>query len=285
MAGNDSPPKDTLQNPIGLICSVEVELHPLVERLEDPRSFACGGRSAWVGRSGGTECVAIAGGMGKTNAAQATTALLERTALSGLIGFGVAGAYHRSGLAVGDLAIATAEIYGDEGVAAPTGWMSTEGIGIPLLEGAPRRYFNEFSVDNALAARLAAGVPPGVRVGSGAFVTVSCCSGTRAGGDALADRFNAICETMEGAAYAHVAALYSVPFAEIRGISNLVSDRDLSGWRLHDAARVAAEAVATSVSLLAGSPAKDAPVAADATTARSGLSNIITQSRTSTHGR
>jgi len=36
---------------------------------------------------------------------------------------------------------------------------------------------------------------------------------------------------MEGAAAAHICALYKVPFMEIRGISNLVTDRDRGSWQ------------------------------------------------------
>jgi futalosine hydrolase len=35
---------------------------------------------------------------------------------------------------------------------------------------------------------------------------------------------------MEGAAVAHVALLYDIPLLEVRGISNMVEDRDLSRW-------------------------------------------------------
>ena len=45
--------------------------------------------------------------------------------------------------------------------------------------------------------------------------------------------------------YAHVAALHNLPYLELRGISNLVEDRDLSRWRLNEAAvNVAASVVA-----------------------------------------
>jgi futalosine hydrolase len=45
-------------------------------------------------------------------------------------------------------------------------------------------------------------------------------------------RFSGICENMEGAAVAQVASLYGVDCMEIRGISNLVEDRDLSRWNI-----------------------------------------------------
>ena len=106
--------------------------------------------------------------------------------------------------------------------------------------------FNAIELDAALVSAAAVVLEPFGAV-AGPFVTVSACSGTGARGAELAGRFGAVCESMEGAAYAHVAALYGVPFLEVRGISNRVEDRDLSAWRLHDAAAIAARAVETLV--------------------------------------
>ena len=48
---------------------------------------------------------------------------------------------------------------------------------------------------------------------------------------------------MEGAAIAHVAHLHGVPVGEVRGISNIVTDRDTGTWRLPEAAAAAQEAL------------------------------------------
>jgi len=64
-------------------------------------------------------------------------------------------------------------------------------------------------------------------------------TGVRAAGDGLHHRFGALCESMEGAAAAHVCALHDTPFLEVRGISNLVEDRDRSAWRIKEAAEAA----------------------------------------------
>jgi futalosine hydrolase len=48
---------------------------------------------------------------------------------------------------------------------------------------------------------------------------------------------------MEGAAIAHVAHLYGIPVGEVRGISNIVTNRDTRAWKLNDAARAAQEAI------------------------------------------
>ncbi len=196
------------------------------------------------GELAGRRVALVEGGMGKTNAAQSLTALLETDrAVSGLIGFGVGGAY-AGGPAIGDVALATAEIYGDEGVLAPSGWLSTEAIGIPLVKHEAVELYNEFHLDKGRVA-LAAGAlrARGTHPVMGPFVTVSCCSGLSSRGAELESRFGAVCETMESAAHAHVAALYRLPYLGRRGISNAVVDRDTSRWRLRDAAEAGAGAV------------------------------------------
>jgi len=61
-------------------------------------------------------------------------------------------------------------------------------------------------------------------------------------------RTGGICENMEGAAIAQVCALYRIPFLELRGISNLVVDRNPQEWRLTEAADQAQWAVKTLLS-------------------------------------
>jgi futalosine hydrolase len=236
---------------VAVVAAVAREIGPLRERLDDRRELEIGRRPATRGRLDGNEVVLLACGMGKTNAAQALTALLEQHPIRGIANIGVGGAYAGSGLDVGGLALATSESYGDEGVDTPAGWISTEGIGIPLLDTAGILHFNVFPLDAATVAEAADMLAErGFRPGIGPFVTVSCCSGTAVRGRAVAGRFGAICESMEGAALAHVARLYDVPFLELRGISNHVEDRDLSRWRFDPAIAAACEAAAVLVELL-----------------------------------
>lgn len=235
----------TASAPLALVCSVPFECERLREAMDDLRETVVGRKPAWTGRLDGTPVVLVAGGMGKTNAAQALTALLETMTVRGAIGFGIGGAYPGGGLDVGAIALASEAVYGDEGVQAPGGWMSTEGIGIPLWQTGDARTFNAFALDHARVSRARASLSAaGYDVRSGPFVTVSCCSGTRAGGAEMAARVpGALVEGMEGAALAHVAAIYGVPFLELRAISNRVEDRDLSRWRIRDAAEAAQQAV------------------------------------------
>lgn len=231
--------------PLALVCSVPFECERLRAAMDDVSETVIGRKPAWTGRLDGTAIVLVAGGMGKTNAAQALTALLETMDVRGAIGFGIGGAYPGGGLDVGSIALASAAVYGDEGVQAPGGWMSAEGIGIPLWQAGDARTFNTFALDAARVERARAALAAaGYDARTGPFVTVSCCSGTAAVGAAMAARVpGALVEGMEGAALAHVAAIYGVPFLELRAISNLVEDRDLSRWRIRDAAEAAQQAV------------------------------------------
>jgi futalosine hydrolase len=63
-------------------------------------------------------------------------------------------------------------------------------------------------------------------VEKGPFVTVSAITGSFEKAAALSAAFSPVMESMEGAAAAHVAALYQVPMVEIRAASNRVGDRD-----------------------------------------------------------
>ncbi len=185
----------------------------------------------YAGKIGAVRLLLAVTGIGKVNAASAVTALLERHSPDLLINTGCAGAYHGSGLTVGDLAIAVAECFGDEGVQTPTGWESLQLIGIPVVVRNGKSYHNEFPLSllaTEKAVRLATAL--GLVVRRGRFVTVSTCSGTKARGDELASRFGGLCENMEGAAVAQVALTYGVDCLEIRSISNMVEDRNLAAW-------------------------------------------------------
>lgn len=243
--------------PTILICSVMQEAEPLLSRLEAAEPLDGRTVHAWRGRIAGREVVLGVGGMGKSNAASALTALLERHDASGVIGFGIAGAYLGSRLSVGSIAVAASEHYGDEGVETAGGWISTADIGIPLLPGSEPR-FNDFPLEEHLAHRaLSALSAAGHQAALGPFVTVSTCSGTSARGEVLRHRYTAICESMEGAAYAHIAALYGVPYLGLRAVSNLVEDRDLSRWDIPAATAAAAEAVRVVVAAGALAPEEE----------------------------
>jgi len=173
-------------------------------------------------------------GVGPVEAAVCLTAFLATTSLplAGVVNFGVAGAYSagadRSGAAVLDLCLAEQEVLADLGVCANEEVRPLRGEGFTMT--------CSFELDAGLRRRaesvLVAAAIPYV---SGVFATVSAASGTRRRGDLLAARHHALCENMEGAAVARACQHFGLPLLELRCISNLVEDRDLRNWQLHDA--------------------------------------------------
>lgn len=230
--------------PLALVCAVPRECAALRDALEGRAEAEVGRKAAWRGALDGRPVVLLPAGMGKANAAQALTALLEAEPVRGVVGFGIAGAYAGSGLAIGGVALATHLVHGDEGVEAPGGWIGPEGIGIPLVERPGVRLWDRFPLDADRVARAEEALRrAGVAVRTGGFATVSTCSGTAERGRALEARTGALVEEMEGAALAQVCALYDVALLALRAVSNRVEDRDLSRWRIDAAAETAQRAV------------------------------------------
>ncbi len=171
-------------------------------------------------------------GVGPVNAAHAVTLFLAQADARAIVVCGVGGAYPASGLQVGDVVCAASECYGDLGATSPSGFLDMKALGFPIVDG-PTPLFNDLPMQVFPVDRR---VP---------FVTVTSCTGTDGAARDMETRTAGAVESMEGAAIAHVAHLHGVPVGEVRGISNIVTDRDTKAWKLKEAAAAAQEAVLT----------------------------------------
>lgn len=224
---------------VGLISAVPSEGTFFARKLRRLTARLTSGPNFYAGEIEGVKVVYSVSGMGKTNAAHAATILVRDYSPGLLINFGAGGAYPFTGLSLGDIMVAEAEIYGDEGVLDSDGFHGTEYMGIPVLRKGGKEYYNEFALDKRVAGEVVrtiggafeklSGAPTVV---SGKFVTLSTCTGTAERAAWLQNTWGAICENMEGAAIAHICALYKIPFVEIRGVSNIVRERDRAGWNI-----------------------------------------------------
>jgi len=215
-------------------------------------------------------------GCDKANAAHALTCILENMTPAPrlVVQAGIAGAFTAGPSApeVGDIVLATHEAYADTGSSSPQGWLSAADLGLPIscLDGVETG--GKFPIDAGLVGAAAtviealdwsgAGRPEAEDAGTaqapvrtpavlaGPCVTSSRVTGLGVEAEALAARWGALAESMEGAAAAHVCALYGVPFLEIRGISNLVVDRDRASWQVEQAVAVAGRAAVAVVAAL-----------------------------------
>ncbi|MFZ5996506.1 MAG: futalosine hydrolase [Nitrospirota bacterium] len=202
---------------VGIVVSTELEADLLLGRLAGKERLSFQHKTFYRGALKGKDAVICICGIGKANAAHGTTLLVEKCKPGFVYSIGVAGAYPSSGLGVGDIAVAERDIYGDEGLALRGSFCTMETLRLPLLSAPEHAFYNEFPLV----------VPDALRnfTPRGNFITVSSCSGTLEQGHALEQRFHAICESMEGAAVAHICALNGIPVAEMRGISNIIEDR------------------------------------------------------------
>ncbi|MBT4531024.1 MAG: futalosine hydrolase [Phycisphaerae bacterium] len=165
----------------------------------------------------------VAGGIGKTNSAYATTsAILSDGPFTWIINAGVAGALPNSGLAIGDIVIANECVYAEEGLITPDGFQDIEQMGFSLgpFNG------NRIQTDKWMCERLA-------HLGTVApIATVATCSGTDEHAELVATRTGCACEAMEGAAVVHTALRIGAPAIEIRAISNTTGNREEQEWDL-----------------------------------------------------
>ena len=273
-----------------LMTATEAEAAPLRAALVGARPLAVGTKTVFLGElqiaspaadeSAVTPCgqsipcsvtvVLAIGGCDKANTAHMLTCLFEtmRPGPSLVVQVGVAGAFRAPGAAadgkasgavvhVGDLVLATREAYSDTGSSSPDGWLSAADLGLPIAQVDGVELGGVFPLDPSLVEAALAAVAtiewPGslTIVHAGPCLTSSQATGRQADADALYERWGALAESMEGAAAAHICALYGVPFLEVRGISNLVGDRDRDSWQVERAVAVAGEAALAVVAALA----------------------------------
>jgi futalosine hydrolase len=179
-------------------------------------------------------------GVGKTAAA---ISLTERLATGPrpelVVAFGVCGAFpaeHSSGvgpqLDVLSLCLVADDLFADEGVETPERFVSLPEISL----GSIGPYFADESENSRVAKLL--GEIPCVRA-----ATVSTCSGTDTSSITTAWRTGAAIETMEGAAIAAVCERFSVPWIQLRCVSNRTGDRSRGAWQLEEAAARLRDAV------------------------------------------
>jgi futalosine hydrolase len=205
-----------------------------------------------IGRLEGVDV--IAGGIGRTNAAAATTeSLIRRGPFDAVISAGVAGALPPPGgastaagtsaqrpLTVGDVIVASACIYHEEGLITGAGFANIAAMGFALgdFEG------NIVPVDDSLLEAL------GARFPIGPIATVATCSGTDAAAAEVARRTGAIAEAMEGASVVHAARRLNVPAIEVRSVSNVAGERTRQQWNLQGALEALGSAMRQSIDLL-----------------------------------
>jgi futalosine hydrolase len=226
--------------PIVIIAAVAQEVELLEKALEYSGRVKSGGYEYVEGTIGSLRVVVCAGGVGKVNAAAAAAVMIDRYQPQLVINTGCAGAYVGSGLSIGNLVVASEELLADDGVIVADGWKDLRYMNIPSIDQGGLICYNTLPLSrHASEKAMQMADYYGVFLMRGRSATVSTCSGTRQYGLDLANRWNAVMENMEGAAVAQVCLRCGVDCLEIRGISNLVDERDLKKWNIPKAVEAA----------------------------------------------
>lgn len=273
-----------------LVCATDGEAEPVLAALRAPEQHVLATKTVYVGEIAGERRAEEApeadrrgavprlpvrlllgvSGCDKANAAHLLTCLLQAMwpGPELVIQFGIAGAFpstgREPGAGMGDIVVATQEAYSDTGSSSPQGWLPAAELGLPVARIDGKELAGVFPLDAGLALAAVTAIQAADRsspdrrdapsvVLLGPCVTASRVTGLRAEAEVLAARWGALAESMEGAAAAHVCALYEAPFVEVRAISNLVEDRDRASWQVEQAiasAGKAALAVAAGVDRL-----------------------------------
>jgi futalosine hydrolase len=231
-----------------LISATGLEATPLrqtlidLERLEFPLGELWRGLLPTSGgREGGSPLhVYLAHlGIGKVNTAAGLALAIEKLNPTAVIQFGIGGAYINSFASIGVVMAATHDVHIDSGVRTSEGWQDMEKVGFALLEKNSQRYYNLFPTDKTLTQLFV----DAVNLPTGIFATSETITGTFDESTAIQEQFDASIESMEGAAAAQVCLAFGVPFAEVRGVSNIVGERDKRNWDIPKAVKRVNEAV------------------------------------------
>jgi futalosine hydrolase len=226
--------------PIVIIAAVPQEIELLEKALEYSGRVTAGGYEYVEGTIGNVRVVVCAGGVGKVNAASTTAVMIERYQPQLVINTGCAGAYRGSGLSIGNLVVASEEVLADDGVLVAEGWKDLRYMNIPSMTQGGGSCYNILPLSrHASEKAMQLADYYGVFLMRGRSATVSTCSGTSHYGAELSQRWNALIENMEGAAVAQVCLRCGIDCLEIRGISNLVEERDLKKWNIPRAVEAA----------------------------------------------
>lgn len=209
MVRRDEGGPDVQNHMVGVIGAMNEEVALLRSRLSEAQVLEAGSFTVHAGLLEGVKVLLGECGIGKVNAAALTQFLIDRGVRS-VVFTGVAGALDPR-LAVGDVVIGSQAVQHDVDVTA-LGYQPGEIPGTGLVFDADARLVALARTEAEGIAEISTHVG---RIASGdVFVSSASAAAT------IAERFEAVCAEMEGAACAQVCASWGVPFVIVRSISD-----------------------------------------------------------------
>ena len=227
---------------IAVICAMESEAGHLRRRLDGTHEAPLSRWRRTRGQLGVAPVDLIVSGIGLINAAAATAALCVLARPRALLNYGCAGA-HRDDLGPGDVVLGERVVHVSSQIVLPSG--ERKHMGFDFHVDDARTQAEAIAADPgllALARRVAEGCAlppwpgeaesPRVLVGPVASADIWTQHGESI--RTLHDLHGSLCEEMEAAAIAQVAAIHGVPFLAVKDISNnelrRATEANARGW-------------------------------------------------------
>ncbi|PYZ95535.1 futalosine hydrolase [Alteribacter lacisalsi] len=175
------------------------------------------------GLEGDARFTVIAGGAGIASSASRTAKELGKRRFDLVLNMGIGGGF-RGKAEIGATVIGCRSVAADLGAETADGFVAIESLGFGT---------SSYACDPETLEKLQRAIPGAV---TGDVLTLSTVTGSAATADHLAQSYpDAVCEAMEGFGAAAAAEAFSVPFAEVRTISNPVGPRDREAWKIKEA--------------------------------------------------
>ena len=165
-------------------------------------------------------------GVGMLNTAYELTKHLQTNKYDFVLQAGVAGSYITN-LALGDLVFITSDQYGDIGAEDHDSYLDVFEMGLINPNVTP------YIVGKLLTPLLP--VHNKIKLPQVSGLTVNTVSGNEKTIHRRSEKYHCDVESMEGAALHYVCLKEKIPFAQIRAISNYVTPRDKSQWKMKEA--------------------------------------------------
>lgn len=180
--------------------------------------------------SGGEDTGFLVCGVGPLNAAISLERCLEKNpVIRHVVNVGIAGSYDPGVFPLGSVCVVSREIWPEYGVRDEDSFADPVKLGYPLHKKGGHVVWNSLNLEKDPFVREAGlNFDPGWS--EGVSLTVSGVSSSPDQARKLKTRFQGDVENMEGFALAYCCHLRSVPFMEIRTISNLAGSRAKTDW-------------------------------------------------------
>lgn len=205
-----------------LMPATEAEIAPLTEYIG--RHWTASGNSSFS--HGGHILDILQAGVGMMATSYALTKALLKSKYDLAIQAGIGGSFD-TGLQPGDVVLVSSEQYGDMGSEDHDNFIDVFELGL-----ADR---DKFPFTNGKLVMPASKWTERITLQQVTGLTINQVAGNMPTIEERMNKYNCQVESMEGAAFHYVCLQESVPFIQIRAISNYVEPRDKSKWKMKEA--------------------------------------------------